>query len=345
MIAWGTGHLGRQGLAQIIRDPALELVGLKVASPDKVGRDAGEIAGIGPAGIVATDDVAALLALGADCVAYFANTAGRAEEAVAEIVPFLASGVNVATIAHFDAQYPRHGAPTLVDPLQAAAEKGASSILLTGEEPGFAFGQHLFAILSTCVGVDTVRMVEMSDVQNYAGRASLDLYGFNGDPAELPAMFTSPVGASWHVATLLGIADFLGLGVDDVSQTWDNAVADRPVASAAYGLIEPGRTAATRWTVTAHARGRPLLTYQKILRMDHEAAPEWERTELGRGIPGVTHKIMIEGDTPVREELFRPKGVSATPTIAVNAIPFVCEAPPGVLRQHDVPLFPPRVFR
>jgi 4-hydroxy-tetrahydrodipicolinate reductase len=147
------------------------------------------------------------------------------------------------------------------------------------------------------------------------------------------------------VGTLLGIADFLKLEVQDVTQSWENEVFDSVIDTAAYGALQPGRTAATRWTVTAHALGRPLLTYQKILRMHHEAAPDWESTKLGKGEPGVTHKIFVDGDTKVREELFRPSGVSATPTIAVNAIPFVCEAASGVLLQQDLPLFPPRIFK
>lgn len=345
VIAWGTGYLGKQGLRQILNDPALELVGLKVADPLKVGRDAGDIAGTSPCGVLATDRAEGLQALKADCIAYFANTAGRDEAAMREIVPFLEDGCNVVTISHFDLQYPRHGNRALIDPLVDAARRGGSSILLTGEEPGFAFGQHLFSILSTCAGIESVRFIEMSDVQQYGGRDSLDMYGFAGDPAQLPPMFTSQVGASWHVATLLGIADFLGLGVENVTQTWENAVFDQPIETAAYGTLPPGRTAATRWTVTAQCLGRPLLTYQKILRMHHEAAVEWESTDLGVGIPGVTHKIVIDGDTPVREELFRAKGVSATPTIAVNAIPHVCEAAPGVILQQDLPLFPPRIFR
>lgn len=345
VVAWGTGYLGSQGVAQILRDPALELVGLKVASPAKVGRDAGEIVGSPATGVIATDDERALLALRPDCVAYFADTSGRDEAAVAEMVPFLEQGANLVSISHFDMQYPRHGQSRHVAPLEAAAAKGGATILLTGEEPGFAFGQHLFSILSTTVGVDTIRIVEMSDVQRYGGLESLNMYGFNGDPARMPPMFTSHVGSSWHVGTLRGIADFLNLTVEDITQTWANAAVDYPIDTAAYGRLAPGRTAATRWTVTAHMRGRPLLTYQKILRMHHEAAPEWERTQLGAGQPGVTHKIFIDGDTSVREELFRPSGTSATPTIAVNAIPFVCAARPGILLQQDLPLFPPRIFR
>lgn len=344
VIAFGTGYLGKQGVAKIIEDPALELVGLKVASPEKVGRDAGDIVGKPATGVIATDDSAALLALKADCIAYFASTVGRDAEAVAEVVPFLEAGTNLVTISHFDMQYPKYGQPEHVKPLIEAASKGGSSILLTGEEPGFAFGQQLFAILSSMGSVESIRIVEMSDVQQYGGTESLRMYGFNEDPAVKPPMFTSHVGASWHVGTLRGIADFLRQDVEEITQNWDALAVDYPIETAAFGTVAPGRTAATRWTVTAHMLGRPLLTYQKILRLHHEAAPEWESTALGKGEAGVTHKIFVDGDAGLREELFRPRGISATPTIAVNAIPFVCDAPSGVLLQQDIPLYPPRIF-
>lgn len=344
VIAFGTGYLGKQGVAKIIEDPALELVGLKVASPEKVGLDAGDIVGKPKTGVIATDNSAALLALEADCIAYFASTVGRDAEAVAEVLPFLEAGTNLVTISHFDMQYPKYGQTEHVEPMLAAASKGGSSILLTGEEPGFAFGQLLFAILSSVGSVEAIRIVEMSDVQQYGGTESLRMYGFNENPAEKPPMFTSHVGASWHVGTLRGIADFLQQEVEEITQTWEAEAVNYPIETAAFGTVAPGRTAATRWTVTAQMQGRPLLTYQKILRLHHEAAPEWETTALGKGVAGVTHKIFVDGDAGLREELFRPRGISATPTIAVNAIPFVCNARPGVLLQQDIPLFPPRIF-
>ena len=50
-------------IPEIVRHPAFELVGVGVSNPDKVGRDVGEICGIGPIGITATDDLDALIAL------------------------------------------------------------------------------------------------------------------------------------------------------------------------------------------------------------------------------------------------------------------------------------------
>ncbi len=65
--------------------PELELVGLWVHSADKAGKDAGDIAGIEPLGVMATNDADALLALDADCVCYTATADLRPTEAIADM--------------------------------------------------------------------------------------------------------------------------------------------------------------------------------------------------------------------------------------------------------------------
>ena len=70
VIQWATGGVGRAAVAGVIAHPDLELVGCWVHSPDKVGADVGELCGVGPLGIEATDDIDQLLGLGADCVIY-----------------------------------------------------------------------------------------------------------------------------------------------------------------------------------------------------------------------------------------------------------------------------------
>ena len=65
-MVWGTGFVGRMVIPEIVRHPLFELVGVGVSAPDKVGRDVGEICGIGPIGLVATDDTDVLTALRPD---------------------------------------------------------------------------------------------------------------------------------------------------------------------------------------------------------------------------------------------------------------------------------------
>ena len=92
MVQWATGNIGTRSLHGVIEHPDLSLVGLYVYSPDKAGRDAGELCGLEPTGVTATTDVEGILALGADCVLYMPRALG-----VDEVCRLLESGANVVT--------------------------------------------------------------------------------------------------------------------------------------------------------------------------------------------------------------------------------------------------------
>ncbi len=107
VIQWATGNVGGHSLRNIAAHPQLELAGLYVYSPEKAGRDAGEICGIGPLGVTATSDVDEILALDADCVAY--NALGETrdpEQSLADICRLLGSGKNVVSTAVSTHIYP-----------------------------------------------------------------------------------------------------------------------------------------------------------------------------------------------------------------------------------------------
>jgi 4-hydroxy-tetrahydrodipicolinate reductase len=257
------------------------------------------------------------------------------------VVPFLESGTSVSSISHFDLQYPRHGRPQYVKPIEDACRRGGASIFLTGDDPGWAFGQILFSLLSVAGRIDRIDIGALAFVGEYTGRESLEMYGFNEDLDYRPPMFTSQVGAAWHVDTLRGVADFLGVEVDEYKQEWRTATVDFDYPTAAYGVAKAGRTAATYWTVEAIVEGRPFIVYHKLLRLHESAGPDWPKSMKGTGREN-TKMIRISGDPSVEIEITRTEGMNLTPVSAVAAIPWVCDAPPGLLTQADVPLFPAR---
>lgn len=342
VIAWGTGGLGRDGLKMIIQHPDLELVGAFTSSPSKVGVDAGELGRTEvKTGILATNDAKALQATPADCVAYFANSANRDHELLDDVIPFLEAGVNVSSISHFDLQYPRWGRPQYVKPIEEACGRGGSSIFLTGDDPGWAFGHILFGLLSVAGRVDRIDIGALAHVREYAALDSLRMYGFAEDLDYRPPMFNSEVGSSWHSNTLRGIADFLGVRVEEYKEEWRTAAVDFDFEAAAYGTVAAGKTAATYWTMTAMVGGKPFIVYHKLLRLHEDAGPDWPKSTKGTGRENA--KILrITGDPSVDVEITRTHGMNLTPVSAVAAIPWVCDAPPGILTQADVPLFPAR---
>src|SRR3984957_14245147 len=70
VVQWATGNIGQRALRAVLDRETFELVGVHAFSPEKVGRDANELAGGAPVGVTATDDVDALIGTLRDCVIY-----------------------------------------------------------------------------------------------------------------------------------------------------------------------------------------------------------------------------------------------------------------------------------
>ena len=337
VVVWGTGPIGMPGLRALIDHPEYELVGLHAWSPDKVGRDAGEIAGMRRTGIIATDDVAALLALKADCLVYQGNYAHREARCVADVVPFLEAGTNCVTPALMDLIAPRYGRQQFVEPIAAACANGRSSIFCGGTDPGYMTIGHLFSLLSGAGQIECVKVAEIADLQKYAGVDSMAQYGFNMPLDHLPEMYTDDVGRAWHESTLWGIADYLGVKLDEITSSWETAGLDYGF-QAAFGEIKPGYTSAIRWTMTGVYKGKPLIVYRKIERIHRDAGPEFEQpmkdAECG-------YQITITGAPSYHTEMALGlyDGCSVTALHPINAINVVCNAPPGIYGQLDLPIF------
>ncbi|MDT0400222.1 hypothetical protein RM705_36805, partial [Streptomyces sp. DSM 41636] len=117
---WGTGFVGQMVIAEIIKHPLFELVGVGVSNPEKVGRDVGEICGLGAAvGVRATDDIEALIALKPDALVHYGPTAAHAD-------------VNIDVIANAVGTY-AHDLRSLTRPVKPVPSTGT---------PGSGGGLH-----------------------------------------------------------------------------------------------------------------------------------------------------------------------------------------------------------
>ena len=134
---WSTGGIGSIAIRAIERRPDLELVGVWVHSPEKVGRDAGELAGIDPIGVAATDDVDAILGAGVDCVVYAAQGPEQDAASVPDYVRAARRGrQRRRPRARGRCSTRRPTSPTWRAQLEAAAAEGGASLYATGIEPG-----------------------------------------------------------------------------------------------------------------------------------------------------------------------------------------------------------------
>ena len=172
IVVWGTGFVGKMVIAEVVKHPLFELVGVGVSSPDKVGRDVGEICGLAdPLGLTATDDVDALIDLKPDALVHYGPTAAHAFDNIELITRFLRAGIDVCSTAMTPWVWPTMhlNPPDWIEPITAACELGESSCLTTGIDPGFANDLFPMTLMGLCSEVRKVRASELLDYTNYEG--------------------------------------------------------------------------------------------------------------------------------------------------------------------------------
>ncbi|MEV4208946.1 hypothetical protein [Nocardia salmonicida] len=101
LIIWGPGDMGGRALRTALESSDFEVVGVKVFSPHKHGKDIGELVGLAPVGITATTSKAEILALTADCVVHTPTTPSLVQGADADVLDLLESGKNVVSAASY----------------------------------------------------------------------------------------------------------------------------------------------------------------------------------------------------------------------------------------------------
>jgi hypothetical protein len=273
VVVWGTGFVGRMVIPEIVRHPAFELVGVGVSAPEKVGRDVGEICGIGTVGIAATDDVATLISLRPDALVHYGPTAAHATDNIALLGTFLRAGIDVCSTAMTPWVWPAmaQNPPSWVDPITKACEEGNASCFTTGIDPGFANDLFPMTLMGLCGEVRSVKALEILDYINYEGDYE-DEMGIGRSPDFIPLLeHTDILIMSWG-ATVPMIAHAVGIELDQITTTWEKWVTDKPITTA-KGIIDEGQVAAIRFTINGMYRGETRIGLEHINRIGTEAAP------------------------------------------------------------------------
>ena len=345
VIQFATGNVGQHALRSLIERPDLELVGVHAHGASKIGVDAAVLCGLPePTGVLATNDVDALMALKADCVVYTTQAESRPAEAIAELVRFLESGTNVVSTSLVWLVYPPHADSWMTAPLAAACEKGGTTMYVNGIDPGFSGDLLPLAAMSLCASVETVRVQEIVDYGSYDDADFTGAsFGFGLLPGdETPLIFLPGVISSIWGGPVRLLADELGVQVDELRETHDTWLATEPI-DCAMMTVASGRVAAVRFRVEGMVNGRAAIVMEHVNRLTAAAAPEWPTPPDGR--PGV-HRVTITGSPGIEINVHvggagvdhNIAGVIATAAKAVNAIPAVCNAAPGLVSLRDLPV-------
>ena len=339
VIQWSTGNVGRYALRAILGHPELELAGVFVHSAGKAGRDAGELCGLPPTGIEATNGADTLLATDADCVCYTATADRRPFQAVEDMCRILASGKDVVSSSVVGLVHPRALPERITAQLEEACRKGQSSFFTSGIDPGFANDVLPLVLSGLCERWEEIRIQEIINYSTYAQPEVLfDTMGF-GKPLDATPMLLMPnaLRFAWG-GTIRLLAEGLGLELDEIREAYEKRPATKPIFVLGR-TVEPGTMAALRFEVQGIVKGRPVLVVEHVTRLADDLAPDWPQGSgsyrvLIKGVPGMRVEFEFwdeHGDHAVG-------GVVLTATRLVNAIPAVCAAPPGLLSALDLPL-------
>jgi hypothetical protein len=340
VIQWATGGVGRAAIECVLNHPRLELAGCWVHSADKDGRDVGEIVGIGALGVTATNDVAEVLALDADCVMY-SPLVPKDDDVVA----ILRSGKNVVTPVGW--VYPDLSNPA-VKAIADAAVEGGVTLHGSGIHPGGITERFPLMVSSLSSAVTHVRAEEFSDIRTYnAPDVVRHIMGFGGTPEEAMRGPMATLLESGFKMSVRMIADHMGFRIDpNIRTTQEIAVATADIDYDPFP-ISTGTVAARRFRWQALVDGEPVITAAvNWLMGESNLDPDWSFGEPGErfeveitGEPSVS--LTFKGLQPetITEGLQRNPGVVATANHCVNAIPDVCAAEPGLKTYLDLPLF------
>jgi hypothetical protein len=334
-VQWTTGNVGARTARAVLANPAYELVGCYAWSPDKVGRDVGELIGTAPVGVAATDDVDALLALGPDCVVYTPKWPD-----VDELVRILEAGVNVVATAGFITGHALgEGRQRVVD----ACERGGSSIFGSGMNPGLA---NLLGLVSAgiCDRIDSVRVLESVDSTGYDSPDTERSVGHGRplDDPELPGMVERGTAVFGDAVHLMGAA--LGVELTDVRCEAAFARTTERLEMESWA-IEAGCVAGIEASWQGWVGDRKVISLDVRWRKGRTLEPDWP-IEHGyvvevQGLPTVRTKLEVFPPADFVASSFKDYmvlGMIMTGLPAVNAIGAVCDARPGIVTYLDIPL-------
>jgi 4-hydroxy-tetrahydrodipicolinate reductase len=345
IVVWGTGFVGKLVIAEIVKHPLFELVGVGVSNPAKVGRDVGDICGLPePVGITATDDVDALIALKPDALVHYGPTAAHAEDNIALMTRFLRAGIDVCSTAMTPWVWPTMhlNPPSWIQPITEACELGESSCFTTGIDPGFANDLLPMTLMGVCSEVRKVKASELLDYTNYTGDYENEM-GIGREPEFQPVLQTPDVLIFAWGATVPMIAHAAGIMLDEITTTWDKWVTPTE-RKTAKGVIKPGQVAAVRFTINGIYQGKTRIQLEHVNRIGHDAAPEWPK-----GNQDDVYRVDIDGTPSIfQETAFRftdgsgrdaaAAGCLATGMRALNAVSAVNDLSPGWVTALDLPL-------
>src|SRR5262245_26918854 len=340
----GTGNCGSLALKQLVQDRRFDLTGVWVSTDAKVGRDAGELAGLDvTTGVAATNDLDAIIAAEPECIVYCAMGDTRLPDAMADVRKILAAGIDVVGSGLGVLQYPWQVIPDkYIQRIEDAAREGKSTVFMTGVDPGFATDLLPFALAGPCQSIEQMGPMETADCGTDVGAMGVfDVMGVGNEIGDLP-MLDQPgvLSIAWGTA-IRQLAAGLGIEVDEIKDSVEQEPAPEDF-EVAVGTIKKGTVAAVRFQIEGMVKGKPVIVVEHVTRLRVDLRPDWAQPAQ----PGGSYRVEIIGEPSYAMDICPTSrngdhnyaAILAAAGRIVNAIPDVVAAPAGIRTTLDMPL-------
>ncbi|GAA4489773.1 dihydrodipicolinate reductase [Rhodococcus olei] len=333
---WGDGSIAADAIRAVDSHPGLDLTAVLVSGPDRAGRDAGDLAGLGRRlGVVATTDVAAVLAARPRAVVYAGSGTTRSADARADVVAALRVGAVVAT----PPIHPLHDHGAAVAEIRAeirtAIAEGGGTLYVCDVDPDWT--NHVLPLLlrGLDAGATSVHCREIVDYSGYDLPGSVRYLMGMGEPLDyLPPMLAPRMpSAVWGDRVRL-LARALGVELDEIRETLQRLELEVTVETETMGKFEAGGQGAVRFEVRGLVGGQPRVVVEHVGRIHPDCAPDWPTVPAG----GVAHRVVVEGDPRV-EVTIEPglrDGAGSAVDRLVEAIEWLTTREPGLYDALDV---------
>lgn len=339
VIQWATGVVGKAALKHFIQNPVIDLVGVLVFNPDKVGQDAGDLVGLPKTGVLATNDQEAIIALDADAVLF--SPLNMADTSLDLVCRLLASGKNVVSPA--GPFLPNKWFPEQQAQIEAACAQGNSSFHGCGVHPGFSGDILPITLIRLCDRIDTIEVTEIIDKVR-SPMVYTEVMGFGLDPEELLANpRRSPTTYQYFYSSMAMIAQALGKEIDEVTVKFEVSKALKDITHA-FGEVKKGTVGGQHYEWTAWCEGKPLIVYHFYWQLGQDLEPLWEVGED-------CYRVRILGDPALEVKLMgaeaadgrRPfLGLPWTGLVGATAVQAVVDAKPGIVSHLDLGIVQPK---
>jgi len=345
VVVWATGTVGTHAIVGVDAHPELDLVGVWVSDPGKVGQDAGELANLGRSlGVAATNDKSVIWELAPDAIVHTAMTDDRIFEAIADLTEMIRHGIDVVSSGPVLLCYPNGlGLDNLVDEINAAGATTGASLFVNGIDPGFANDVLPLAMTSLSQRIDLIKVSEIADYATYVQPVVMqDLFGF-GKPLGAEVLMWQPgiLSSAWG-PVVRQIAAGLDVDLDpELEEYVERRPADKDISTLSVD-IAAGTMGAVLFRVIGKVNGQPRVILEHVTRTAVDEHLDWPVPNAGDGC----YRIEIEGEPMMTLEFSHHgehgdhniSGMIVTAQRLINSIPAVIEAEPGLVFAKDLPM-------